>query len=137
MRCWCGLKKCVVVAVAFFMAWVWFPPGEAAAGEYGAELSQGALQESVSGYRIFRSVCKRCHTRENGKAPFLHAESKTPRGWERVFRDRYPRCARDGSWNGLSEKEVQQLRTYLKINGRDTFDPDELRYGTGIFGIFF
>jgi len=43
------------------------------------------------GFKVFRHTCKSCHHRGNDKhAKFLHTESKTMKGWNRVFAKRYP-----------------------------------------------
>lgn len=104
--------------------------------ETGA-VRQLTFANTRDGYAFFRRVCKTCHTRDNDRgAPFLHSESKTPRAWDRVFITRYPRCAGDGAWDSLAAGEISQLHDYLYQNGRDTFDPNELRFGRGLFGFF-
>ncbi len=74
----------------------------------------------------FREVCKSCHTRNNDKgAPFLHAESYTSEAWNKIFSKRRVRCARDGSWDRLSEEELQLVNDYLYRNGDWTYDPND------------
>ncbi len=79
-----------------------------------------------TGGRKFREVCKKCHTRNNDSgAPFLFAESHMPRGWNRIFFKRRVKCARDGSWNGLSRDELLMINDYLYRNGDWTYDPND------------
>ena len=75
------------------------------------------------GSRIFAEVCKGCHHRDNDKgAAFLHTESKTMRAWNRVFYERYPKCAADGAWKALSADDLLKLNDYLFVNAVDTVD---------------
>lgn len=76
-----------------------------------------------TGSKIFKANCKSCHSRGNDQgAPFLHSESKTPKAWNRVFFEKYPECARDGSWN-LTLNEQLKLNDFLYRNGANTYDP--------------
>lgn len=76
-----------------------------------------------AGGKGFREVCKKCHTRNNDKgAPFLHVESKTPRGWNRVFAERYPKCAKDGSWDALTQEQLLKVNDYLYRFGLNSED---------------
>lgn len=66
------------------------------------------------GGKTFKSSCKSCHTRDNTKnAPFLWAESKSRNGWDRVFETRYPKCAKDGSWDNINEEKLSKVHDYL------------------------
>lgn len=77
------------------------------------------------GGKKFQEVCKSCHHRENDKgAPFLHAESKMSEGWNRVFARRRVQCSKDGSWDGLSEEDIQFVNDYLFRNAAWTYDPN-------------
>ncbi len=74
----------------------------------------------------FKEVCKSCHTRDNDKgAPFLYMESYGSQGWNNVFSRRQKKCARDGSWDVLSEAELQMVNDYLYRNANDTYDPND------------
>ncbi|MCF6186649.1 MAG: hypothetical protein L3J49_04130 [Desulfobulbaceae bacterium] len=74
----------------------------------------------------FREVCKSCHTRNNDKgAPFLYMESYGSEGWNSVFAKRRKKCARDGSWDVLTEEELQLVNDYLYRNANDTYDPND------------
>ncbi|WP_457575029.1 hypothetical protein [Desulfolithobacter sp.] len=78
------------------------------------------------GGKKFREVCKSCHTRNNDKgAPFLHSESHTSEGWNRIFARRRAACARDGSWDVLSQEELLMVNDYLYRNGDWTYDPND------------
>ncbi len=78
------------------------------------------------GGQKFREVCKSCHTRNNDKgAPFLWAESYTSKAWNSIFAKRRKKCARDGSWDVLSEEELQMVNDYLYRNGDWTYDPND------------
>lgn len=66
------------------------------------------------GGKGFQQVCQSCHSSKNeGKAPFLFTEIKSGKGWNRIFAERRVECARDGSWNKLSEEELQMVNDYL------------------------
>ena len=78
------------------------------------------------GAKIFQNNCKSCHVRNNDKgAPFLYSESKSPKGWNRVFFKKYPECAKDGSWGNLTLNDQLKLNDYLYRNGADTYDPND------------
>jgi len=82
-------------------------------------------KEMWQGYQVFKSVCKECHTRNNDQgAPFLYPEAKTMKSWNRVFTDKYPRCARDGSWEGLGLEDQLRLNDYLYRHAADAYDPN-------------
>jgi len=81
-------------------------------------LNRGQLdwdsQPYGEGGKVFREFCKSCHTRDNDKgAPFLHSESKTSEGWNRVFAKRYPKCAKDGTWDALTQEQLLKVNDYL------------------------
>ena len=81
-------------------------------------LSDGPLEWDSQAYgeggKIFRANCKSCHKSHNDKgAPFLWSESKGQDGWNRVFATRYPKCAQDGSWDGISEEQLRMVNDYL------------------------
>lgn len=74
----------------------------------------------------FREVCKTCHRKDNTEgAPFLHAESYTPKAWNRIFYKRRKPCARNGSWDVLSDEEILLVNDYLYRNGDWTYDPND------------
>jgi len=116
----------VVAAVAFSVVLVASPvfakPGKRfdPASTSIRELTFSNLQD---GYRIFREVCKSCHYRGNAQgAKFLHTESKSMRAWNRVFAQRYPKCAQSGDWKALSKDDLLKLNDYLFANAVDTVD---------------
>jgi hypothetical protein len=66
------------------------------------------------GGKMFKSLCQSCHSRNNDKgAPFLWVESKTSNGWNRVFTQKYPQCAKDGSWQAMTMEEQLMVNDYL------------------------
>jgi len=76
------------------------------------------------GSKIFAESCKTCHYRDNDKgAKFLHSESKTMKGWNRVFYQKYPQCEKDGYWAKLSPQDILKLNDYLFRNAANTYDP--------------
>ena len=78
-----------------------------------------------TGSKIFKQNCKSCHFHGNDQgAPFLHSESKSPRAWNRVFYKKYPKCAKDGSWN-LNIQEQLVLNDFLYKYGADTYDAND------------
>ncbi len=90
-------------------------------------LESGPLEWDSSpwgeGGKVFREVCKRCHSRDNDKgAPFIWAESKTSAAWNRVFAERYPKCANDGSWDGITPDQLLKLNDYLYRYGLNSQD---------------
>lgn len=81
-------------------------------------LSEGPLYwESYAfgeGGKTFKANCQNCHNSHNDKgAHFLWSESKNQNAWNRVFATRYPKCARDGSWNGIGEEQLRRVNDYL------------------------
>ena len=93
-------------------------------------LSDGPLewdsQPWGEGGRIFKTTCKECHSRGNDKgAPFLWPESKNSQGWNRVFVSRYPKCAQDGSWDGLDKEQLRKLNDYLYRWAASSADPND------------
>jgi hypothetical protein len=78
-----------------------------------------------TGARKFKEVCKSCHTRDNKSgAPFLYMESFSSRGWNEIFANRRKKCARNGSWDVLSDEELLLVNDYLYRNANDTYDPN-------------
>lgn len=78
-----------------------------------------------AGGRKFREVCKSCHHRNNNKgAHFLYAESFVSSAWNRIFAERRVKCARDGSWNVLSEEDLAKVNDYLYRNADWTYNPN-------------
>lgn len=76
------------------------------------------------GGRLFEQKCKVCHTRKNNEnAPFLHTESKSPRGWTRVFFTKYPKCAQTGAWK-VTRNEALLINDYLYRYGANTYNPN-------------
>jgi hypothetical protein len=71
----------------------------------------------------FRKSCKAFHFRGNDKgASFLWVESKSSKGWNRVFASGYPKCAKDGSWKQIPLEQRLALNDYLFRFGKDTQD---------------
>ena len=66
------------------------------------------------GGKGFKQVCKSCHTHDNTVgATYLWEESKTSKGWNRVFVSKRAECAQDGSWSKLSSDELLMVNDYL------------------------
>ncbi len=66
------------------------------------------------GGKVFRVVCKKCHSRgKNEDAPFLYVESKTSKGWNRVFAEHKVKCAKAGAWDVMSLDQELKLNDYL------------------------
>ncbi|MBA3006746.1 MAG: hypothetical protein FP810_09215 [Desulfocapsa sp.] len=81
-------------------------------------LSDGPLewdsQAWGEGGKTFKTSCRSCHNSHNDKsAPFLWSESKGQDAWNRVFATRYPKCAQDGSWNGINDEQLRKVNDYL------------------------
>ncbi len=94
------------------------------------DFSQGALAYASlpygAGGKAFKTTCKSCHFRGNDKgASFLWVESKSSKGWNRVFAQKKVACAKDGSWDSLSMDQLLKLNDYLfrfALNSADAFD---------------
>ncbi|MBU0681294.1 MAG: hypothetical protein KKD73_07720 [Proteobacteria bacterium] len=81
-------------------------------------LDDGPLEwESSSwgqGGKMFKSLCQSCHHPGNDKgASFLWVESKTSKAWNRVFTQKYPQCAKDGSWQSMTMDQQLMVNDYL------------------------
>lgn len=94
------------------------------------DFSQGELEWDSrpwgEGGKAFQSLCKSCHFRGNTKgATFLWVESKSSKGWNRVFAQKKVACAKDGSWDSLSMDQLLKLNDYLfrfGLHSADAFD---------------
>ncbi len=75
------------------------------------------------GYKSFRTLCKSCHNRKSNQGKFLQTESKVPTAWNRVFAEKYPKCAKNGAWKDLSLDDQLKLNDYLFMMGSGTYDP--------------
>jgi len=75
------------------------------------------------GGKLFKEVCKSCHSRDSKiGAPYLWEESKTSNGWNRVFAKKYPKCAKDGSWDKMTLDQQLILNDYLYRWSKDSQD---------------
>ena len=75
------------------------------------------------GGKLFQENCKSCHTRKNDfGAPYLWEESKTSRGWNRVFYKKYPQCAKNGAWADMNLEQQLILNDYLYRWSKDAMD---------------
>ena len=82
------------------------------------------------GNKAFKKNCMNCHHRGNAVgAKFLYVESKTQRGWDEVFVKRYPECARNGSWDPLTKKQLQDINDFLYRYAYGTSGVYESRFG--------
>ena len=80
------------------------------------------------GKKTFVNGCQNCHHRDNSvKAPFLHSESLSPAAWNRVFFQKYPKCAKDGSWPDMPLEAQLSLNDYLYRYGNGTYNPNSAR----------
>ncbi|MEN8136309.1 MAG: hypothetical protein ABFS18_12365 [Thermodesulfobacteriota bacterium] len=91
-------------------------------------LKDGELEWDSRGYgeggKVFRELCKSCHSNGNDKgAPFLWAESKTSKAWNRVFTQKYPECAKNGSWKSASAEQLLKVNDYLYRFSQDSTSP--------------
>lgn len=76
------------------------------------------------GRRLFEQKCKLCHTKNNSvNATFLHSESKSTKGWNRVFLTKYPKCAQTGSWK-VTLDETLLIHDYLYRYAANTNNPN-------------
>lgn len=91
-------------------------------------LSDGPLEKAShpwgEGGKLFKSTCKSCHFRNNDQgAPFLWVESRTPAGWNLIFTNRSPKCAKTGAWDGLSLEQQMKINDYLYRWAANSQDP--------------
>lgn len=128
-------KKLTTILVAFFSVALglslvdakqekWYEPGSQSGRE-------ATFKNIRAGYNLFRENCKSCHYRENDKnASFLCPDSKTMKGWNRVFARKNLNCEKNGCLNALTQAELMNLNDYLYTHARDVADPnDELECG--------
>ncbi len=85
-----------------------------------------SFQNLRQGARMFRQVCQSCHHAgyDNGlrDMEILIPRSYSPGRWTRIFTERYPNCARNGSWEKLSTADIQKLNDYLYRGGYGTWE---------------
>lgn len=82
-------------------------------------------QNVRQGYLLFKNNCKTCHTQDNDiNAPFLCANSKTMKGWNRVFAGENPIAEKHGCLKNLSKEELKDLNDYLYTYASDGSKPD-------------
>lgn len=81
----------------------------------------------LQGYKIFRKFCKSCHNLTSEEGKFLYNESKMSKAWNRVFAEKYPKCAKDGSWAKLSLEDQLKLNDYLFRTGSGSYDPHDAK----------
>ncbi len=71
----------------------------------------------------FDNTCKSCHHRGNEKgAKFLYVESKSSKAWNRIFAQKKVACAKDGSWDALSQDQLLMVNDYLFRFGKGSQD---------------
>lgn len=76
------------------------------------------------GYESFQNSCKSCHFTGNDKgAKFLHSETKVMKGWNRVFAERYPECAKKGYWDNVEQEQLMRINDYLYAHAADSYNP--------------
>ena len=126
------MKRFFVLGLATLMSLVWMSQVSASPTkryDQATKTCRAFTQDSFwwgSGAQTFRSTCKPCHTRDNAEGgSFLHVESKTSRAWNRVFFEKYPECAKNGSWDSLSMDDLMNLNDYLYRFGAFTYDPND------------
>ncbi|NOX24534.1 MAG: hypothetical protein GXP59_00115 [Deltaproteobacteria bacterium] len=121
------MKRLAIVLIGGFFLLNWVMPAAASPTKRCDEVTKtcrifthASLWE---GYNLFRNDCKKCHYQGSKKAKFLYTESKVRKGWNRVFDERYPACAKDGSWGKLTAEQIARVNDYLFKNAADTYDP--------------
>lgn len=84
------------------------------------------FEQMREGARFFKGVCQRCHNPayDNGIRPMLVLvpRSFSPARWTRILTEKYPLCARNGSWEELSADELLKLNDYLYRGGYGTWE---------------
>lgn len=76
-----------------------------------------------AGSKIFHASCQSCHAQGNNLgAPFLYSESKSMKAWNRVFTERYPKCAKTGAWAKLTDDDLEKVNDYLYHNAANSYD---------------
>ena len=122
------MKKIVIVLIScFFLMYLGGQAGARPTKRCDSTTKSCRIFTSATlweGYNLFRHNCKSCHHRDNKKgAKFLYTESKVRKGWDRVFAEKYPLCAKNGSWGNLTTEQLARLNDYLYKNAADTYDP--------------
>ncbi len=114
-----------IIAIGGMSAMAW--AGESKRFDEGTQTCRHfSFPGLAEGYKTFRNICKNCHNRQNEVgAPFLHTESKTNLAWNRVFFEKYPTCATDGSWDSLSLDDRLKLNDYLFLKAHGHDDPND------------
>ena len=129
------MKKRVVVFMVAGALLLLRPSAPASAGETVyrfdpvTQSSRALVFANVwSGYKSYKANCKSCHRRGNDQgASFLTEDSRTMRGWNNVFFKKSVRCAKNGSWDGLSQEELRNINDYLYSKAYDTWNPNNAR----------
>lgn len=84
------------------------------------------FEQMRAGAGFFKTVCLRCHHQDydNGLRymPVLIPRSFSPERWTRIFTEKYPLCAQDGSWKELSADDLLKLNDYLYRGGYGTWE---------------
>ena len=108
---------------------IYHPPSEDDLTCYPSGRSLYVIHDAYnnqSGVEAFHKFCKKCHNRgEDSKGRFLTMESKSREGWDRVFNKRKAACAKDGTWDSLTELEMWNLRDYLFTTAWGLEDPKD------------
>ncbi len=84
-------------------------------------------ENDLEGYKVFRRVCKECHNLTGEDGRFLYSESKGGNAWNRVFAEKYPKCAKTGAWDKLSLEDQLKLNDFLVRTGADAYDPHDAK----------
>lgn len=84
-------------------------------------------ENDIEGYKVFRNACKVCHNLTSDDGKFLYSESKVGNAWNRVFAEKYPKCAKSGAWDKLSLDDQLKLNDYLFRAGADSYDPKDAK----------
>ncbi|MDA3833212.1 MAG: hypothetical protein PF495_07425 [Spirochaetales bacterium] len=123
------MQRMIMCCLAFSISLMWLTQASASPTKRFDQATKTCRtfdQDSFwwgSGAQTFRSTCKPCHTKDSKEGGgFLHVESKTSRAWDRVFFEKYPQCAKDGSWDSLSMEQLLKLNDYLNRFGAFTYD---------------
>lgn len=124
------ITSCLVLSLSAVYAWARPATRFDETTQTCRVLDNGPLEMASRPYgeggTLFTESCKNCHNRNNDQgAPFLWAESKTSKAWNRVFTERYPQCAKDGKWDHLTQEQQMRVNDYLyrfSFDSRDLFD---------------
>ena len=89
---------------------------------FGLGIAGDTVGNSRKGKLLFRKNCRACH--DGGKAQELGPFQKKIKEWDAVFaKDRYREYQCKAEWEKLSEQDLLDILTYLRVGAADSKVP--------------